>query len=281
MWTPSIQWPLSMRSSEIASSKSRASIGSIVMIVELGEIAAAAADRFVELLGLLARVFEHVVVEFARQIEFVDDRHRVDARLAAAAEDFDDHALAVVNVRGEADHFDDDFVIGPHAFRTGIADVDRVGEDLAVDLHHAHAGLLEIDADEAVGGALDDVDDAAFLFAHAAALRFEADRDDVAAGGVAAFIGGDEDIGIAAFGALRAFGPDEAEAAGRAAEGAGEMFRIARLASFFVLSVFRSTERSTAVSGLCSELGVCFLVRLDLCWPGTRDGSGPRRARRL
>ena len=48
-----------------------------------------------------------------------------------------------------------------------------------------HAGLLEIDADEAVGGPLDDVDDAAFELAHAAAL-FEPHGDDVAAGGVAA-----------------------------------------------------------------------------------------------
>ena len=172
----------------MASSKSRASTGSIVMIVCVGKIAAAAGDRFVELLGLLAGIVEHIVIEFAGQVEFVDDRHRVDARLAALAEDFDDHAFAVADVRREADHFDDDFVVWPHALRAGIADVDRVGEDFAVDLHHAHAGLLEVDADEAVGGSLDDVDDAAFELAHAAALRFEADGDDVAAGGVAGFV---------------------------------------------------------------------------------------------
>ena len=139
------------------------------------------------------------------------------------AEDFDDHAFAIVSVRGEADHLDDDFVVGLHALCAGIADVDRVAEDLAVDLHHAHAGLFEVDADEAVGGSLDDVDDAAFVLAHAAAFGFEADGDDVAAGGVAGFIGGDEDVGVAAFGAQRAFGADEAEAAGGAAEGAGEV----------------------------------------------------------
>ena len=139
------------------------------------------------LLGLLAGVGEHIVGELARQVELVDDRHRVDARLAARAEHFDDHAFAVADVRREADHFDDDFVVGLHAFCAGVADVDRVGEEFAVDLHHAHAGLLEVDADEAVGGPLDDVDDAAFLLAHPAALRFEAHGDDVAAGGVAAF----------------------------------------------------------------------------------------------
>ena len=98
---------------------------------------------------------------------------------------------------------------------------------LAVDLDHAHAGLLEVNADEAVGGALDDIDDAAFVLAHAAAFGFEADRDDVAAGGVAGFVGGDEDVGVAAFGAERAFGADEAEAAGGAAEDAGEVFGVA------------------------------------------------------
>ncbi len=147
--------------------------------------------------------------------------------LAARAEDFDDHAFAIANVRREADHFDDDFVVGPHAFRTGIADEDRVGEDLAVDLHHPHAGLFEVHADEPIGGPLDDIDDAAFLFAHPAAFRFEPHGDDVAAGGVARFVGRDEDIGIAAFGPLRALRPHEAEAAGGAAERAGEMFRIA------------------------------------------------------
>ena len=41
------------------------------------------------------------------------------------------------------------------------------------------------------------------------------------------FIGRDEDVGVAAFGAQRAFGPDEAKAACRAAEGAGEMLGVA------------------------------------------------------
>ena len=89
------------------------------------------------------------------------------------AEHLDDHAFAVADVRREADHLDHDLVVRLHALRAGVADVNRVGEDLAVDLHHAHAGLLEIRADEAVGGPLDDVDDPAFELAHAAALRFE------------------------------------------------------------------------------------------------------------
>ena len=88
----------------------------------------------------------------------------------------------------------------------------------------AHAGLFEVDADEAAGGPFEDVDDAAFELAHAAAL-FELHGDDVAARGVAGLVHGDEDVGVAAFGTLRAFGADEAEAGGGAAEGAGEMVR--------------------------------------------------------
>ena len=80
----------------------------------------------------------------------------------------------------------DDLVVGLHALGAGIADVDRLREDLAVDLHHAHAGLLEVGADEAVGRPLDDVDDAAFGLAHAADAWLEPHAHDVAVGGVAA-----------------------------------------------------------------------------------------------
>ena len=137
------------------------------------------------------------------------------------------------DVRREADHLDDDLVVGPHALRAGVADVDRVGEDLAVDLHHAHAGLLEVHADEAVGGPLDDIDDPAFVFAHPAALGFEPHGDDVAAGGVAGFVGRDEDVGVAAFGPLRALGPHEAEPARRAAKRAGDVVGRMRAFVFF------------------------------------------------
>src|SRR4051812_27304368 len=158
---------------------------------ELGQVAAAPADRFVEQVGLLASFGEGVIVEFAGQVKFVDDRHGVDAGLSAGAEDIGDDAFTIADVRGKADHLDDDFVVRPNAFRAGIADVDRVAEDFAVDLDHAHAGLFEVDTDEAVGGPLDDIDDLAFVLAHAAALRIEADGYNVAAGGVAGFVGGD------------------------------------------------------------------------------------------
>ena len=54
---------------------------------------------------------------------------------------------------------------------------------------------------------------------------FELHGDDVAARGVAGLVHGDEDVGVAAVGPLRALGPDEAEAGRRAAEGADDVVR--------------------------------------------------------
>ena len=55
-----------------------------------------------------------------------------------------------------------------HALGAGIADGDRLGEHLAVDLHHAHAGAFEVRADEAIGRPLDDFDDPPLDLAQAA-----------------------------------------------------------------------------------------------------------------
>ena len=160
MWTPSRQPPLSSCSSEIASSKSRASTGSIVTIVSPVK-SRAVADRFVERFGLPAGFVQGIFGELVGQVELADDRERVDARLSARAEHFGDHALAVVQRRGEADHLDDHFVVGPGVLCARIADVDRPGEQRAVDLHVGRAGRLEIRADELVGLPLDDFDDLA------------------------------------------------------------------------------------------------------------------------
>ena len=125
MCTPSSQWPLSspLQRNRVVEVAGVDRVDRDDRLV--GEVAAAAADRFVELLGLLARLVERVLGELAGQVELVDDRHRVDARLAARAEHFDDHAFAVADVRRKADHLDDDFVVRPHALRAGVADVDR------------------------------------------------------------------------------------------------------------------------------------------------------------
>ena len=73
------------------------------------------------------------------QVELADDRQRIDARLAARPEHLGDHALAVVQRRREADHLDDHLVVRPGVLRAGIADVDRLGEQRAVDLHVGRA----------------------------------------------------------------------------------------------------------------------------------------------
>ena len=84
-----------------------------------GQIDSRRMDRFVEPIGLIASVFEHVVGKMLRQVVFADDRKRIDARLAAAAEHFGDHAFAVVYVRRKADHLEHDFVVGPGVLRAG------------------------------------------------------------------------------------------------------------------------------------------------------------------
>ena len=66
------------------------------------------------------------------------------------------------NVRGEADHLEDDLVVGLGVLGAGIADQNRLREERAVDLHVGGAGRFEIRADELVRLALDDLDDLAF-----------------------------------------------------------------------------------------------------------------------
>ena len=118
-------------------------------------------------------------------------------------------------------------VVGLHALGAGVADVDRLGEDLAVDLHHRHAGLLEVRADEAVGRAVDDVDDAAFGLAHAADAAATAGRSPCRRWRRRRRLGGNEDVGVAPRGCERALGPHEAEAALGAAERADDVLVIA------------------------------------------------------
>ena len=95
------------------------------------------------------------------QVVFANDRQRIDARLAAAAEHFGDHPFAVVNVRRKANHLEDDFVVGLGILCAGIAQQHRPAEHGAIDLHEGAAGRFEIRADELMRVALDDFDDLA------------------------------------------------------------------------------------------------------------------------
>ena len=171
MWTPSRQWPLS-------SCSKRDGVVEIPRVDRVdrhdrlaGEVGPVA-DRFVERLGLLPGLVQGVVGEMVGQVELADDRERVDARLSPRAEHFGNHALAVVQRRGEADHLDHHFVVGLGVFRPGIAHVDRLGEQRAVDLHVGRAGRLEIGADELVRLPFDDFDDFAARAGIAVAALF-------------------------------------------------------------------------------------------------------------
>ena len=132
MCTPSSQWPLSCfvqrdRVVEVAGRRRvdrDDRLAGEILPVDAGRLRA---DRLVELLRLPAGLFERVLGKRPRQGELVDDRQRVDARHAAAAEHLDDHRLAVAHVRREADHLDHDLVVRLHALGAGVADVDRAG----------------------------------------------------------------------------------------------------------------------------------------------------------
>ena len=150
---------------------------------------------FVEGAPPLAGFLEGVLGKDVRQAESADDRQRIDARLAARAEHLGDDAFAAIVRRREAQHLDDDLVVGLGPLGAGIADEDAVGEDGAVDADEALAVALEIGADELVGGPLQHPDDVAGGAAIGPArLADDAHHDGVAGGGVVGVAFGDEDF---------------------------------------------------------------------------------------
>ncbi len=151
-----------------------------------GQIGPLGRNRLVELFGFDPRFFQRVGRKRLGQIEFANDRQRVDARRAARAEDFGDHAFAVLIVGRKADHFQHDFVVGPGRLRAGIAHQDRPREWFAVDLHIGHAGRFEVGADKLPRAALDDLDDLAFgIRPRAGAARLQPQQHRVAARSIA------------------------------------------------------------------------------------------------
>ena len=84
---------------------------------------------------------------------------RSNAGSAARPQDLRDHPLAALLSRRKADHLEDYLVLRLGALRTGIADVDAVAKDGAVDADQPLAIALEIGADELLGGSLQDSDD--------------------------------------------------------------------------------------------------------------------------
>ena len=113
-----------------------------------GEIEAAPEMRLIELLGLLAGLFQHFVGKLVAETELVDDRQRVDARAPRLPEDLREDRFARSEVRRKSQHFDHDFVVGPGSLRSRIADQDGIAERAAVHLDVALSVAFEIGSHE-------------------------------------------------------------------------------------------------------------------------------------
>ena len=178
--------------------------------------------RSVERIGRLARFLEHVLGKLLGQIELANHRKGIDARLSARAEHFGQYAFAFVDRRGESDHLENDLVVDPGVLRAGVADLDRLGEQGAVDLDEAGPVRLEIGADELMRLPLDDLDDLAAR-ARVARPRFaQLHQHHVAGGRVAAPFGRYVDV-FRLLGLFRRPGrANEAEALLRSLKGADD-----------------------------------------------------------
>ena len=198
--------------SETASSKSRASTGSMVTISSLVKSSRPSRSSSSKAAAAWRASCQGVLGKLVRQAEGADDRQRVDAGLAARTEDLGDDALAAVLGRREAQHLDDDLVFRLRSLGAGVADVDAVAEDRAVDADVALPLALEIGADELPRGPLEDVARLCPVGPRSGpvGLAGDADEDGVAGGGVERVALGDEDFRTDL--ALDDVGPDEAEA---------------------------------------------------------------------
>ena len=192
-----------------------------------GQVEPTGRDRLVEFLRLAPGLVQGVGGEGVRQVELAEDRERVHPRLAPRTEHFHDHPFAVLRRRGEANHFEDHFVVAPGALGAGIAHGDGLGEERAVHGDVARRARLEIGAHELPGLALEDLEDFAARAFGAGPPPVQADQHHVAAGGVAGPLPRDVDVGRPGVwpgggGPGRQFGrrPHEAEALGSPLEDA-------------------------------------------------------------
>ncbi len=160
--------------------------------------------------------------EGAGEVELADDALEFYLGLAFSAEDFGDDALGELVALGIFEDFEDDFVIFGTVFGGDVADFDGGFEDVAVGDDDPSTGLFGKRADDFIGGAFENFDDAAGDIFSVAGVVFFADDDfsgDVVAGdGVEVFACGDEEIAVGV-GFVR---DDETEAAGGLAENAGD-----------------------------------------------------------
>src|SRR5262249_51639171 len=118
-------------------------------------------------------------------------------------------------------HLEDHLIVGPGPLRTGVADVDAVGEHGAVDAHEAVAVALEVGADELPGGPLQDPDDPpGRAEGGLVGLARDAHQDGVAGGGVQGVALADADLRPGA--PVGGVGPDVADPGAGAAVGPGD-----------------------------------------------------------
>ena len=87
--------------------------------------------------GVEACFFEGIVREFCGQAKAVDDSLCVNTGVAAATEDFGDDGFAMATIRGEFQHFDNNFVISAGATGAGIAHMNGAAELAAIHLNVA------------------------------------------------------------------------------------------------------------------------------------------------
>ena len=172
----------------------------------------------------LAGFFQRVVGEIAGQVEFADDRQRIDARRAAGPSTSMITPSPSWNVRREADHLEDDFVVGLGVLRAGIADVDRPREQACRRLAHSRCRPASkyVPTNWCVSRSRISTISPSGLPAADIALARNRDQHRVADGGIARVIGGDEDIAAAIGRRCYAAGAHEAEAGAHAAEDAGD-----------------------------------------------------------
>ena len=175
--------------------------------------------------------------------------------LAVRPEHFGDDRFAAIFRRGEAQHLDDDLVVRLGPLGARIADENAMAEDGAIDADEELAVAREVGADELAGGPFEHLDDLPLGPAVVDLARWpNAHQDDIAGGGIADRLLGDED-----FGELVPFlgiGADEAEAGGRLAEDAGEGPMVGRrLRTAFPLPI---SSRPWRINSLMASLKLSF-----------------------
>ena len=221
MCTPSRQWPLSSCSSEIASSKSRASTGSMVTIVSPVRSSRSPTDS--SNCSAWARAVSSTSSGNrsgrlnSRMIDSVSTPGLPRAPRTSTITPSPGCRCVGKRIISMTTLSPSSAFLAPGS-PTGIGSAN----DVPSIWTQACAAAFEVDADELVRLAFDDLDDRPAAARLAAARRLEPDLDHVAGGRVAGLAERDEDVAAASGGRRRAHRPHEAVAFRGAAELAGD-----------------------------------------------------------